>query len=142
MLALVGLQDDYAHDGRVLFEALDGSALPEVLNGKFDTLLQLGRLYKQINAPFGQLGLTSLKVSTAALASNTPFDATYTTLENKLAAWRSQRDALAAQMKAVIDGAFYKVSVNDDKAEALIEEAQRLLNHVNACAADVVRCAL
>jgi len=36
-----------------------------------------------INAPFGDLGRNSLTVSTAALASNTAYDATYTKLEAK-----------------------------------------------------------
>jgi hypothetical protein len=142
MLALVGLQDDYAHDGRVLFEALDGSALPPSFSERLDTLLRLGRLYKQINAPFGQLGLTSLKVSTAALASNTPLDATYTTLENKLAAWGARRDALASQMRAILDAAVNRSPINEGQAEDLIEQGQTLLNQVNACGADVVRCAL
>ena len=142
MLALVGLRDDYAHDGRVLFEAFDRSVLPESLSDSFDTLLKLGRLYKQINAPFGQLGLTSLKVSTVALASNMPNDATYATLENKIASWHAQRDSLVSQMRAILEAALNKSLINEDQAKELIEQGQALLNQVNGCAADVVPCAM
>jgi hypothetical protein len=67
MLLLTGLQDDYASDGRVLVEALHKRALPHSLRGDRDdddTFVRLARAYKQINAPVGEFGLTSLKVST------------------------------------------------------------------------------
>ena len=44
------------------------------------------RLYKQINASFGQFSMDTLCASTGALASNTPGDTTYTNTENALAA--------------------------------------------------------
>jgi hypothetical protein len=142
VLALVGLHDDYAHDGRALFEALDPSALPDSLRDHFNTLLRLGRVYKQINAPFGDLGLTSLKVSTFALASISSGDATYTKLENKIAAWRTQRNSLAGQMRAILDAALNNKTISDEQAEELIEQGEALLNQVKACAADVTECAL
>jgi hypothetical protein len=83
ILALVGLQDDFAHDGRVLFEIVKPTALPQSLTAHNDTLLELARVYKMINAPFGDLGRNSLIVSTAALSSNTANDAMYT-------AWRQR----------------------------------------------------
>jgi hypothetical protein len=142
VLALLGLHDDYKHDGRVLFEALDSSALPDSLRNHFGTLLSLGRVYKQINAPFGNLGLTSLKVSSFALASTSPGDATYTRLENKIAAWRTQRDSLAGQMRAILDAALNNKAIDDPQAEELIEQGEALLDQVNACAAAVAQCAL
>ena len=142
VLALLGLQDDYAHDGRVLFEALDRSALPDSLRDHYGTLLRLGRVYKQINAPFGDLGLTSLKVSTFALASTSSGDATYSKLESKIAAWRTKRDSLAAQMQSTLDAAFNNQTISDQQAEELIEQGEALLDQVNACAAAVAQCAL
>jgi hypothetical protein len=50
ILALTGLKDDYSHDGGLT--------------------MQMARVYKQINAPVGQLGLASLDISTRALESN------------------------------------------------------------------------
>ena len=37
ILALAGLKDDYQHDGRVLFEALDNEAVPDSLRDRRDT---------------------------------------------------------------------------------------------------------
>jgi hypothetical protein len=54
VLALLGLHDDYSHDGRVLLEALHPSALPVAVRDDFEKLVRLGRVYKQINAPFGK----------------------------------------------------------------------------------------
>jgi hypothetical protein len=142
VLALLGLHDDYANDGRALFEAMDSSVLPDSLRDHFNTLLRLGRVYKQINAPFGDLGLTSLRVSTFALASTSSGDATYTKLENKIAAWRTQRNSLAGQMRAILDAALNNKTISDEQAEELIEQGEALLNQVNACAAAVTECAL
>ena len=142
VLALLGLHDDYSLDGRVLLEALKPSALPDAVRGHFDSLVRLGRAYKQINAPFGDLAKQTLKISTAALVSNAPSDAVYTSLENKLEAWRDRRDALANKMRDILEGAaFGNKEVNRDQAEDLIEKANALLDQVRACAADTAACA-
>ena len=54
---------------------------------------ELAQAYKRINAPVGELGLATLKISTAALAGD---DATYNNLENRLQIITAFRDALAA----------------------------------------------
>lgn len=54
MMTLLGLRDDYQHDGRVLVEALKPSAIPNSMADHQSTFLRLARVYKQINAPFGQ----------------------------------------------------------------------------------------
>src|SRR6266849_10381372 len=53
ILCLVGLKDDYAHDGRVLFEALADHATPRALRAHRDTLSALAHAYKKLNAPLG-----------------------------------------------------------------------------------------
>jgi hypothetical protein len=50
ILSLIGRKDDYAHDGCVLFEALDDEAVPNSLRQQQDTLSALAEAYKQINA--------------------------------------------------------------------------------------------
>jgi hypothetical protein len=45
ILSLAGLKDDYAHDGRVLFEALDDEAVPDSLRDQRDTLSALAEAY-------------------------------------------------------------------------------------------------
>ena len=142
VLALLGLRDDYSHDGRVLFEALNPSALSDVVRDHFESLVSLARAYKQINAPFGDLAKQTLKISTAALVSNAPSDAVYSTLENKLEAWRDRRDALADQMQDILEGAaFGGKESNDGKVEDLVQKANALLNEVRACTAETAACA-
>jgi hypothetical protein len=142
MLALLGLKDDYTHDGRALFEVLNPSALPRSLTSHAFTLLQMAQVYKAINAPFGDLGQTSLHVSTAALASDTTNDATYTALEAKIASWRKQRDSLANRMQSILEGAaFDGKSPNDFQALLLAWQGLALLGQVHACERNIPRCA-
>lgn len=138
MLSLLRLKDDYAHDGRVLFPFIDAWALPESLKAHQETLRGLAEAYKEINAPVNQLGLDSLAISTAALESNTAGDATYTDLENQLMSITSQRNALAAQMISMLEGAaFNGHAINETAARQLISQAQQLLAQVHALAESV-----
>ncbi len=103
---------------------------------------ELGATYKQINAPFGQLALDSLVVSTAALTSTTPGDAAYTALQGKLASWVTRRDALTEEMKTLLDSAtFNGERIESHRARGLVDEAQALLHDVSRCAANPMDCA-
>jgi hypothetical protein len=102
MLELLGLKDDYSHDGRVLFEVLKDAALPAIIRENRAFFTQLAQVYKQINAPVGALGLASLQVSTLALASNASNDSTYTSLENQLRALNNTRNVVAGQIIALL----------------------------------------
>ncbi len=134
VLVLLGLTDDYAHQGRALSEELKGWALPAALRAS-DSFIPLAQIFKQIDAVVGQLGLASLVVSTRALESNDPGDATYNQLENQLISITSQRDALAAQMIALLEGAEFSGQVIDEQqAQQLIAQAQALLNQMNSLA--------
>jgi hypothetical protein len=53
----------------VLFEVVEDGVLPSSVVDQRDLLVALGRDYKRINAPVGELGLVSLAASTAGLAS-------------------------------------------------------------------------
>jgi len=142
ILSLLGLQDTYIHDGRVLVEAMDQDAMPLRLRGHALALPDLVAIYKQINAPFGRLALDSLKISTAALTSNAANDATYTALESKVAEFTAQRDVLAGEMKNMLnDAAFNDEHFDEVAARQLINLAEALLDDVTSCAADVVTCA-
>jgi hypothetical protein len=142
LMSLLRLQDDYPHDGRVLVEALEPEAVPQSLRAHRETLLRLAEVYKQINAPFGKLGTTSLKVSTAALASNTPGDGEFTALDAKIAAWTTQRNAIAGRMRALLEAAaFQGKPIDEGQARRLIDQGEDLLDQVNECAANIPRCA-
>jgi hypothetical protein len=135
MLALLGLTDDYVSDGRVIAEALYGWAIPPTLQAHRDAFLRLSAAYKQLNAPFGELSMSALRISTRALASDEPGDATYTALEAKIADWTTQRDRLAGQIKALLDGAsFHGQAFNELQARSLTRQAQALTNEVVAAA--------
>jgi len=142
MMALLGLKDDYTHDGRVLLEVLNPKVLPHSVAAHSFALIHMGEVYKQINAPFGDLGLTSLQVSTAALASNTTNDAMYEVLESKIRSWHTQRDGIANQMKAILEGAACGGEpANDFQAESLAWQGSALLDKVHDCAANITVCA-
>lgn len=140
ILLLLGLKDDYTHDGRALIEELKGWALPGAVQESNEDeagFRQLARAFKKINAPVGPLGLASLTISTAALESNDPSDLTYTQLENQLISFTNERDLLAAKMIALLEGAeFNGKRIDEDRAEKLIEDAHKLLHQVNSLAAN------
>src|SRR5262249_34938666 len=105
------------------------------------TLRQLTALYKQINAPFGELAMRTLDVSTAALASDTPGDSTYASLQARIASWTARRDALAGEMGALLHGAAFDDDEPDEVlAREMVDGARSLLAEVAACAADIPGC--
>ena len=136
MLALLGLTDDYVHDGRVVAEPLYAWALPQQLRAHHAAWLALASTYKQLNAPFGTFSMAALKVSTAALASGSSTDdGTYTDLSAQIADWTAARNALATQIKAVLDSsAFAGTAINEGAARSLARQAQALIDEVVAAA--------
>ena len=136
ILALTGLTDDYTTEGRVLLEDLNPGALTQTLRAHHETLSRLGQAYSQINAPVGQFGLDTLKISTTALASNSAGDATYANLEAELAGFGQQRDLLAGQIQGALVGAeFNGQAINEKAAKDQIARAESLLATVHAAAA-------
>jgi hypothetical protein len=106
ILALAGLKDDYQHDGRVLVEALQTGAMPAALRSPITR--QLGRIYEQLNAPFGQFGQDTLAASTRAVASGSATDdSQYTRTEAAIASLTAKRDALARKISAQLDAAAF-----------------------------------
>jgi hypothetical protein len=135
ILALLGLRDDYAHDGRVLVELLSDAALPPALHGSRDSYVDLATADKQIDAPLGALALDSLRIATAALASNSPNDTTYSTLEAEITAISSRRDALAARVQTLLDADVNDLGrVSSDDGATLAEQARQLIAQVHMLA--------
>ena len=130
MLSLLGLQDTYTHDGRVLIDQLDASAVPQTLRAHRETLRRLGEVYKQLNAPFGEFGSSLLLASTKAVKSGTTTDdVTYTRLEDGISSLTTARDALAGQIKSALDGAaFSDRALNEQEAKGFIADAQSLID--------------
>ena len=133
LLGLLGLRDDYQSQGRALAEDLQRWALPKGVSGSGDEFVELARAYKRINAPVGELGLASLKISTAALAGD---DATYNSLENRLQLITIFRDALAARMlNRLEDAELHGQRISDGEERALVLQANALVDSVNWLAA-------
>ena len=127
IMALTGLQDDYIHEGR---------PISQVMTETRQDLNQLGDVYKQINAPVGQLSLDSIAFATKATLSNSTGDQTYINADAQIAAWTSQRNALAAQMIALLDTtAPGYTNHNDRNVNHLIAQGEQLLAEVHAAAA-------
>ena len=96
-----GCPTTYQNDGRAILEILDGNVVPHSLNVHRGSIQALGAAYKQLTAPFGDLGMASLRLrrpeSSPAPARTIP----PTPPRNaKLADWLTRRDALASQIAA------------------------------------------
>jgi hypothetical protein len=133
MLALLGLRDDYTPDGRVLGEVFDPAALPSGMRAHQATLLRLGQVYTQLEAPVGAFGLDTLRASTRALASSG--ERTYTKIENELQRLGAARDATGAQMQALLLGAEFGGHPVSSGAQVLIRRGEQLLGEAAVLAA-------
>ena len=129
MLSLVGLKDRYQQDGRVLQEFLTEDARPEGLHD--ESLSRLGRIYKQIDAPFAAFAANTLVSSTRAVSSGSVTDdSTYASVESKIQSQTQQRDSLAAQMRAVLNRAAFgggDFGVDQETIDNLTRQGEVLL---------------
>jgi hypothetical protein len=133
MLALLGLKDDYLHDGRAVTQLLDRSATPKALRRGGSLLRRLGAAYKQLNAPVGRVGHDVLVASNAALTGT---DAKYATIEGGISGLTTERNAVADRIKHVLDGAtFDGVTASTHEARSLLKQANRLIHRFDALAA-------
>jgi hypothetical protein len=122
VMSLVGLTTDYDPDGRVITEILT----PQVAKGgKGDSFTELGAVYKQLNAPYGDFNHSLIVASTQGIASD---DDTYLSTEQQIQALTARRDALAAQMKDILNGH------SQGHQEQLIRSGQSLLEEAAALA--------
>jgi len=133
---LLGLTPNWQSDGRVLVQALDGSAVPQSLRSHRGAFVQLSDAYKQLNAPFGSFGMDTLTASTKAIQTGSESsDSAYTAFDTQLAQLRGQRDALAAQISAVLNGAaFNGQTLDQHQAQSLIGQAQSLIRQAASLA--------
>jgi hypothetical protein len=135
LMVLLGLKDDYSHDGRALTEDFSGWARPAAAK-KSDGYIKVAQTYKQLDAAVGQFGLATLAASTRAMESGSASDdSTYSALENQLASLISRRDALAGQMIKLLEGAeFSGQSISEGQAQSLVAQGQALLQQATALA--------
>jgi len=128
IMGLVGLNEDYVHDGRVLFEVLEDNAVLQGKQGDKNLIARLAQAYKDINAPVGPLGRKTFAISTAALTGD---DSTYNILEAQLSRLTDERNAIAQEMIAMLEGVeFNGDRIDPSKAERLILDADLLMRSV------------
>lgn len=131
MLALAGLRDDYAHDGRVLIEFLEDRALPRSLRRNED-FLELAQVYKQLNAPLGSVGLDSLRFANRSILSD---DTAYGKFLTTIADITSQRNAVAAEIKLLLDAAAFDNQPIKEQ-DRLVRRARSIIERVSDLAHD------
>src|SRR5262249_4212269 len=128
MMALLGLKDAYVHDGRVLAEWLETSALPQGIRRRREDFVELAEIYKQLNAPLGRLGRKSLVFANRSITSD---DKTYARYLKKIGDITAERDALASQIKSALDGAgFGNQPVSERAEDGLGHRARSLIDRV------------
>jgi hypothetical protein len=107
--------------------------LPEGVSDSREGFVELARAYKRINAPVGELGLASLKISTKALAGD---DDTYRNLEGALSFITALRNHLADEMLEKLTAAeFQGERIDGREARELIRESEALTDYVSWLAA-------
>ena len=98
MNALLGLHPDYTPDGRVITQALAPWA---ARGGNSESFQELGNIYKQLDAPYGAFAHSLIVASTNGIKSD---NSTYLATEQAIQSLTSERDALVAQMRDVLNG--------------------------------------
>jgi hypothetical protein len=133
MLSLVGLRDDYMHQGRVISQIMGENHEGDSRRQSDQGLNELGAIYKQINAPVGQLSLDSLAFATQATLSGTSTsDEAYSEADARIAGWTTRRNELAQRMEVILNGGEF----DSENVGSLIEHARDLLNEVHAAATE------
>lgn len=128
VMALLGLQDDYQHDGRVLAEWIEPHALPDGIRDRQENYVELANIYKQLNAPLGSLGRNSLVYANRAITGN---DAKYMQYLNTIAGITSQRDSLAKSIKTALENAaFANQPIGEGAEDGLGHQASALIDRV------------
>ena len=128
MMALVGLEDDYVHDGRVLAEWMETQALPQGIRQRREDFIELAEVYKQLNAPLGRLGRKSLVFANRSITAD---DTSYGRYLSKIGNITTQRNALASQIKSALNGAaFNNRPVGERSEDGLGHSARALIDRV------------
>ncbi len=129
MMALLGLKDGYQHQGRVMVEALYKWALPKTLAAHYETINRLGVIYKQINAPLGELPQQGMSlVDKAMRTGNANEDSFYQNTTLELKSILIERDAIASQIETILfNASFNNRPLNQKESMDLIDRAEQLM---------------
>jgi hypothetical protein len=134
IMAVLGLKDDYVHEGRVVAEWMHDHALPQGIRDGRENFTELAEVYKQLNAPVGKLGRASLVWSNRSVTGT---DNTYAHYLKRIGEITEERNEIASQIKTVLNNAEFQGQPvgegNEDglghRAKALIDEVTDLAEH-------------
>jgi hypothetical protein len=128
ILALVGLKDDYVSEGRVVAEWMRENALPDGIEDGRENFVELAKVFKQLNAPLGDLGRASLVWANRSVTSN---DKVYARYLKQIGEITEERNELAGQIKTVLDNAaFHRQPVGEGSEDGLGHRAKELIERV------------
>ena len=128
MLALLGLKDSYMHDGRVLSEWIARTALPSGIRQGQENFVELAEVYKQLNAPLGELGRASMEYANRSI---TDVDTAYARYLSKISDITNRRNSLASDIKTALDAAAFGNRPVDERSEdGLGHRARALIDQV------------
>jgi hypothetical protein len=132
LMALLGLTDDYVHEGRAVAEFMQENALPSGIRGDRESFVELARVFKQLNAPKGELGRASLVWSNRSVTAT---DRNYARYLKRIGDITTDRDQLAGQIKTVLNNAtFHNQPVAEAAEDGLGHRAKRLIDEVKRLA--------
>jgi len=118
LMGLVGLRDDYVHDGISLF------AFTSSDRGRGE----LARLYKELNAPLGSFGLAAVNLITRAIAKGDPVG--YAQTAHQIEALTAERDRIVTALLAALNDRSSRDRGNNELNTA-IDDARHLLDRVD-----------
>jgi len=128
VMALVGLVDDYVHEGRVVAEFMGDEALPSGIRNRREDFIELATVFKQLNAPKGDLGRASLVWSNRSVTAT---DKVYARYLQQIGDVTARRDELAGQIKTVLNNAaFHNRPVDEGAEDGLGHQAKALIDQV------------
>ena len=127
-MALVGLKDDYVHEGRVIAEWMYDRALPDGIRDRRENFTELALIFKQLDAPKGELGRASLVWSNRSVTGT---DKVYARYLKQIGEITEERDELAGEIRTVLDSAaFHNEPVDEDAEDELGRRAKALIDRV------------
>jgi hypothetical protein len=128
VMALVGLTDDYVHEGRVVAEFMHESALPPGIGAARENFVELAEVFKQLNAPKGELGRASLVWANRSITSSNKVYGRYLA---RIADITEDRDELAGQIVTVLNNAaFHNQPVGERAEDGLGRRARQMIDQV------------
>jgi hypothetical protein len=132
MLAALGLSSDYEQDGATVTELMSPRTLPWSVRFRVRGYEELAAVYKQLDAAVGQFGHDSEIVSTTGAESVSPGDAIAKGFDAQLTACQTARDAVAGEMKSVLNAAVFGHGRIGGDPSGLIRRGQGLIEDMHA----------